>query len=207
MHCKDVRCFQTASGGPGHFSRHLPGLARQENAARRLSLLDRVAEESSRKGRGAVNKEEGLDFYDRLVDTIARSGGSSRSRRFSTGICPQALEDEGGFESALDRRGRPTSTRKRSSAGSVTELHHWATHNEPWVYAWIGHSWGPSHAPGLTSEAEAVADVAPPAARATAGRSRRSGEIAPEAQVGIVSEPPSPPSPQVGSTPRTKRHA
>ena len=30
------------------------------------------------------------------------------------------------------------------------------THNEPWVYAWIGHSWG-EHAPGRTSERDAVA--------------------------------------------------
>ena len=30
------------------------------------------------------------------------------------------------------------------------------THNEPWVYAWIGHSWG-KHAPGRTNEADAVA--------------------------------------------------
>jgi beta-glucosidase len=32
----------------------------------------------------------------------------------------------------------------------------WTTHNEPWVVAWIGHSWG-EHAPGRTSEADAVA--------------------------------------------------
>ena len=32
---------------------------------------------------------------------------------------------------------------------------HWATHNEPWVVAWIGHAWG-EHAPGRTSEAGAI---------------------------------------------------
>jgi beta-glucosidase len=32
----------------------------------------------------------------------------------------------------------------------------WTTHNEPWVHAWIGHAWG-EHAPGRTSEADAVA--------------------------------------------------
>jgi beta-glucosidase len=35
-------------------------------------------------------------------------------------------------------------------------VRHWITHNEPWVHAWIGHSWG-QHAPGRTSEADAVA--------------------------------------------------
>jgi len=35
-------------------------------------------------------------------------------------------------------------------------VRHWITHNEPWVHAWIGHSWG-EHAPGRTSEADAVA--------------------------------------------------
>jgi beta-glucosidase len=35
-------------------------------------------------------------------------------------------------------------------------VRYWTTHNEPWVVAWIGHSWG-EHAPGRKSEADAVA--------------------------------------------------
>jgi len=35
-------------------------------------------------------------------------------------------------------------------------VRHWMTHNEPWVFAWIGHAWG-RHAPGKSSEADAVA--------------------------------------------------
>ena len=58
------------------------------------------------------------------------------------------------------------------------------THNEPWVYAWIGHSWG-KHAPGRTNEADAVATAHHLLlSHGWAAEAIRSA--APDAQVGIA---------------------
>src|SRR4051812_23835240 len=105
------------------------------------------------EGRGRVN-QAGLDFYDRLVDELLARGIEPFATLFHWDT-PQALEDEGGWP-------------VRSTAEAFVEyaelvaarlgdrVRHWTTHNEPWVYAWIGHSWG-EHAPGRTSERDAVA--------------------------------------------------
>jgi beta-glucosidase len=105
------------------------------------------------QGRGGVN-EAGLDFYDRLVDELLANGIEPFVTLFHWDT-PQALEDLGGW-------------RERATAEAFVEyaevvagrlgdrVHNWITHNEPWVYAWIGNAWG-LHAPGRTSEADAVA--------------------------------------------------
>lgn len=104
-------------------------------------------------GRGTVN-EAGLDFYDRLVDELLANEIEPFATLFHWDS-PQALEDVGGWS-------------ERSTAEAFVEyteavvnrlgdrVRHWITHNEPWVYAWIGHAWG-WHAPGRTSQADAVA--------------------------------------------------
>jgi beta-glucosidase len=103
-------------------------------------------------GRGRVN-EAGLDFYDRLVDDLLAAGIQPFPTLYHWDL-PQALEDEGGWT-------------VRSTAEAFVEyvepvlarlgdrVTHWTTHNEPWVAAWLGYSWG-IHAPGRTSEQEAV---------------------------------------------------
>src|SRR5207244_12352151 len=68
---------------------------------------------------------------------------------------PQALEDAGGWPV------RATAEAFVEYAEAVVarlgdRVRFWMTHNEPWVHAWIGHAWG-EHAPGRTSEADAVA--------------------------------------------------
>ena len=96
----------------------------------------------------------GLDFYDRLVDELL----AARIEPFVTFYhwdLPQALEDEGGWPA------RATAEAFVEYAEVVASrlgdrVRHWITHNEPWVCAWIGHAWG-QHAPGRTSEADAVA--------------------------------------------------
>jgi beta-glucosidase len=104
------------------------------------------------QGRGTVNAA-GLDFYDRLVDDLLAADVVPFPTLYHWDL-PQALEDEGGW-------------RVRSTAEAFVEytqvvverlgdrVTHWTTHNEPWVVAWLGHSWG-IHAPGRTSEQEAV---------------------------------------------------
>ena len=133
------------------------------------------------EGRGTVNKA-GLDFYDRLVDTLLEQGIEPFATLFHWDT-PQALEDEGGW-------------RVRSTANAFAEyaevvaarlgdrVKHWMTHNEPWVYAWIGHAWG-VHAPGRTSDDEAVA-VAHHLLLSHGWAVEAIRRAAPESQVGIV---------------------
>ena len=105
------------------------------------------------EGRGRVN-EAGLDFYDRLVDELLAHDIEPFATLFHWDT-PQALEDEGGWparstaEAFVEYAEAVVGTARRPCP-------HWMTHNEPWVYAWIGHAWG-EHAPGRTSEADAVA--------------------------------------------------
>jgi len=106
-----------------------------------------------REGRGTVN-EKGLDFYDRLVDELLGAGIEPFATLFHWDT-PQALEDAGGWPA------RETAEAFAEYAEVVAarlgdRVRHWITHNEPWVYAWIGHAWG-LHAPGRTNEADAVA--------------------------------------------------
>jgi len=105
------------------------------------------------EGRGRVN-QAGLDFYDRLVDELLAHEIEPFATLFHWDT-PQALEDAGGWPV------RETAEAFAEYAEIVAarlgdRVRHWMTHNEPWVYAWIGHSWG-DHAPGRTSEPDAVA--------------------------------------------------
>jgi beta-glucosidase len=105
------------------------------------------------EGRGKVNAA-GLDFYDRLVDELLANGIEPVPTLFHWDT-PQALEDAGGWPA------RATAEAFVEYADVVVgrlgdRVRRWTTHNEPWVVAWIGHAWG-EHAPGRTSEADAVA--------------------------------------------------
>ena len=104
-------------------------------------------------GRGAVN-QAGLDFYDRLVDELLAHGIEPFPTLFHWDT-PQALEDEGGW--AVRSTAEAFVEYTEAVVGRLGDrVHRWITHNEPWVVAWLGHSVG-VHAPGRTSEADAVA--------------------------------------------------
>jgi len=132
-------------------------------------------------GCGAVN-EKGLDFYDRLVDALLEQGIEPFPTLFHWDT-PQALEDEGGWIA------RPTAEAFAEYADVVAtrlgdRVKFWMTHNEPWVYAWIGHAWG-RHAPGRTSERDAV-HAAHHLLLAHGWAVDAIRRAAPDAQVGIV---------------------
>src|SRR5262249_36252970 len=96
---------------------------------------------------------------------------------------PQALEDEGGWPV----RGTAEAFVEYAEVVAARlgdRVHHWITHNEPWVYSWIGHAWG-EHAPGRKSEADAVATAHHlPLSHGWAVEAIR--RVAPDAQVGIT---------------------
>jgi len=132
-------------------------------------------------GRGAVNVA-GLDFYDRLVDELLANDIEPFATLFHWDT-PQALEDAGGWPV------RATAEAFVEYAEAVVarlgdRVRRWMTHNEPWVHAWIGHAWG-EHAPGRTSEADAVA-AAHHLLLSHGWAMEAIRRAAPDAQVGIV---------------------
>jgi beta-glucosidase len=133
------------------------------------------------EGRGAVNPA-GLDFYDRLVDELLANDIEPFATLFHWDT-PQSLEDAGGWPV------RPTAEAFADYAEAVVarlgdRVRRWMTHNEPWVHAWIGHAWG-EHAPGRTSEADAVA-AAHHLLLSHGWAVEAIRRAAPDAQVGIV---------------------
>jgi beta-glucosidase len=105
------------------------------------------------EGRGRAN-ERGLDFYDRFVDELLASGVEPFVTLYHWDL-PQALEDRGGWtvRETVDAFAEYT---ELVAARIGDRVAHWITQNEPWVVAWLGYGLG-QHAPGRTSEADAVA--------------------------------------------------
>lgn len=96
-------------------------------------------------GRGIIN-QPGLDFYDRLVDSLLQAGITPVITLFHWDL-PQILQDEGGFSA------RSTAEAFVEYVGVVTRrlgdrVRYWITHNEPSVFTFVGHVMG-KHAPGL----------------------------------------------------------
>jgi beta-glucosidase len=132
-------------------------------------------------GRGRIN-EAGLDFYDRLVDELLAHEIEPFATLFHWDT-PQTLEEAGGWPT------RATAEAFVEYADVVAgrlgdRVKHWITHNEPWVYAWVGHAWG-EHAPGRTSEADAVA-AAHHLLLSHGWAAEAIRRVAPDAQVGIT---------------------
>ena len=105
------------------------------------------------EGRGRPN-EAGLDFYDRLVDELLGAGIDPFVTLYHWDL-PQTLEDRGGWPS------RETVDAFAEFVEVVVgrlgdRVRHWITQCEPWVVAWLGYGEG-IHAPGRTSEADALA--------------------------------------------------
>jgi len=100
-------------------------------------------------GRGAVNPP-GLDFYDRLVDALLAAGIQPFLTLYHWDL-PQALQDRGGW-GARDTCGYFADYADRLARRLGDRVRHWATFNEPWVVAFVGHQYG-WHAPGLQDEA------------------------------------------------------
>jgi beta-glucosidase len=98
--------------------------------------------------------QPGLDQYRRLVDTLLVHGIEPVPTLFHWDL-PMWLEDRGGW------RSRDTVERFAEYAAVLVDtfgdrITRWATLNEPWCYAYLGHASG-DHAPGRQDPAEAVA--------------------------------------------------
>jgi beta-glucosidase len=103
------------------------------------------------EGRGRLNPA-GLDFYDRLVDTLLEAGIAPNATLNHWDL-PQALQDAGGWPD-------------RGTVGWFAEYARlmfdrlgdrvpmWSTHNEPWVVAFLGYGFG-EMAPGIAGISQA----------------------------------------------------
>jgi len=103
------------------------------------------------QGRGAVNTR-GLDFYSRVVDELLAAGIQPKITLFHWDL-PQALQDLGGWPA------RDTADYFAEYARIVFDrlgdrVRMWATHNEPWVAAFLGYGTG-LHAPGICDYSQA----------------------------------------------------
>jgi beta-glucosidase len=102
-------------------------------------------------GTGAVN-QQGLDFYNRLVDTLLSVGIAPYITLYHWDL-PQALQERGGWEN-------PDSVQWFADYADLISrtlgdrVKHWITHNEPFVVSMVGNLWG-THAPGKQDAAAA----------------------------------------------------
>ncbi len=104
------------------------------------------------QGTGAVNAQ-GLDFYDRLVDSLLVKGITPLVTLYHWDL-PLALHERGGWlnrETAYAFADYAEIVAKR--LGDRVEW--WITQNEPWVAAYLGYGIG-VHAPGLRDVQSAV---------------------------------------------------
>jgi beta-glucosidase len=97
------------------------------------------------QGSGALNAA-GLDFYDRLTDTVLSAGLRPFVTLYHWDL-PQALQDQGGWVN-------PASVGWFAAyADAITQrlgdrVKDWTTLNEPWCSAFLGY-WVGEHAPGI----------------------------------------------------------
>ena len=95
---------------------------------------------------GQTPNEEGLDFYDRLVDGCLERGIAPYACLYHWEL-PSPLADRGGWaDRDIAERFADLATLVMSRIGD--RLKGAATFNEPWCIAWLSHFMG-QHAPGL----------------------------------------------------------
>ena len=97
------------------------------------------------EGYGRLNRA-GLDHYERVVDALLAANITPYVTLFHWDL-PQAMQDRGGWTNrdTIAAFAEYADTVSRRLGDRVT---HWITHNEPWIFAYLGHITG-EHAPGL----------------------------------------------------------
>lgn len=97
------------------------------------------------EGTGKVN-EEGLDFYDKLIDELLGANIEPYVTLYHWDL-PQALQEKGGWanKDSPEWFGEYSETVHDRLGDRVKN---WITHNEPWVVAFLGYAYG-EHAPGI----------------------------------------------------------
>lgn len=102
-------------------------------------------------GRSPVNAK-GLDFYDRLTDELLASGIQPKATLYHWDF-PQTLQELGGWTNR-DSADWFAEYAQVVFAKLADRVKFWATHNEPWVVAFLGYATG-IHAPGICDFSQA----------------------------------------------------
>ena len=103
------------------------------------------------QGKGQVN-QKGLDFYDQLVDRLL-AAGLVPNVTLNHWDFPQALQDEGGWPNRDSTDWFADYARLMfDKLGDRVTM--WATHNEPFVVAFVGYAFG-DFAPGIADVSQA----------------------------------------------------
>lgn len=98
------------------------------------------------EGTGVVN-QAGVDFYRRLCKELTEAGIAPVATLYHWDL-PQALQDQGGWLSPESPEWfAEYASVARDALGDLVTT--WATLNEPWCAAFLGHSAG-EHAPGMS---------------------------------------------------------
>ena len=133
-------------------------------------------------GRGEVSAA-GLDFYDRLVDTLLAAGVQPWVTLYHWDL-PAELEAAGGWPDR-DVVDRFAEYAVAVHAALGDRVRHWTTLNEPWCSAWLGYGQG-EHAPGRNDRGLAArASHHLLLAHGRAVRALR-GQAPPDHQLGVV---------------------
>lgn len=128
-----------------HYHRYRDDIALMKNLGVRAYRFSTAWPRIIPTGRGTVNNA-GLDFYDRIVDTLLAAGIEPFVTLYHWDL-PQVLQDEGGWAN------RATAEAFAEYARVVGKrlgdrVKKWITHNEPWCASMLSHQMG-LHAPGI----------------------------------------------------------
>jgi beta-glucosidase len=96
-------------------------------------------------GNGTI-EQRGLDFYDRLIDTLLEKSITPLATLYHWDL-PQVLQDKGGWTNR-DITGWFADYCAVVHGAFSDRITQWATLNEPWVSAFLGYGTG-IHAPGI----------------------------------------------------------
>ena len=132
-------------------------------------------------GTGGVNRS-GLDFYQRLVDSLLEAGVQPLVSLFHWDL-PQALQDRGGFANP-EVVGWFSDFADLIASSLGDRVKDWMTFNEPAVFAFLGHADG-LHAPGLRDWPTAIR-VADNQLRAHAAATQAIRAVVDGSKVGIA---------------------
>lgn len=132
-----------------HYHRYAEDVDLMAKAGMRAYRLSVAWPRIQPTGTGPANAP-GLDFYDRLVDTLLAKGIDPWVCLYHWDL-PQALQDKGGWTNR--EIAHWFADYAQIVAGRLGDrVRHWCMLNEPSVVAIFGHGLG-SHAPGLTGKA------------------------------------------------------
>ena len=140
-----IRDGSTGEPACDHYRRYEEDIALMQSLGVRAYRFSVAWPRILPEGRGRINPK-GLAFYDRLVDRLLASGITPFLTLYHWDL-PLALEERGGW------RSRETAFAFAEYAEAVARaladrVPFFATLNEPWCSAFLGH-WTGEHAPGL----------------------------------------------------------